>query len=46
LEDSLEKYGSGIKRIQEGFVKYGLEKPYFEELQGGFLASIYRNVKE
>jgi len=37
----IEKYGSGIKRIQEGFVKYGLEKPYFEELQGGFLVTVY-----
>lgn len=37
----IEKYGSGIKRIQEGFVQHGLEKPIFEEFQGGFRVRVF-----
>lgn len=37
----IEKYGSGIKRIQEGFVNYGLPEPIFEEFQGGFRVTVY-----
>lgn len=32
----IEKYGSGIKRIQEGFASYGLRPPVFENFQHGF----------
>ena len=31
-----EKYGSGIKRIQNAFLSYGLEAPVFENFQHGF----------
>ena len=32
----IEKYGSGIRRIQEGFSAYGLPVPKFEEIGSGF----------
>ena len=32
----IEKYGSGIKRIKNGFVDYDLEVPKFENFQHGF----------
>ncbi|GLU55928.1 ATP-dependent DNA helicase [Dyadobacter frigoris] len=32
----IEKYGSGIKRIQNAFLNYGLEAPVFENFQHGF----------
>lgn len=32
----IEKYGSGIKRIKNGFIDYGLEVPKFENFQHGF----------
>ncbi|MCF0054194.1 RNA-binding domain-containing protein [Dyadobacter sp. CY356] len=32
----IEKYGSGIKRIQNAFLSYGLEAPVFENFQHGF----------
>jgi len=37
----IEKYGSGIKRIQEGFIQYGLKEPTFEEFQGGFRVRVF-----
>ena len=37
----IEKYGSGIKRIQEGFIDYGLPEPIFEEIQGGFRVTVH-----
>ncbi|WEK17434.1 MAG: ATP-binding protein [Candidatus Pedobacter colombiensis] len=42
----IEKYGSGIKRIQEGFVNYGLKEPFFEEFQGGFRVIVYSEIKQ
>ena len=42
----IEKYGSGIKRIQEGFMNYGLPEPTFEEFQGGFRVTVYSSSKE
>ncbi len=32
----IEKYGSGIKRIQQQFIAYGLQPPVFENFQHGF----------
>ncbi len=37
----IERYGSGIKRIQQGFIVYGLKPPFFEEFQGGFRVTVY-----
>ena len=37
----IERYGSGIKRIQQGFKVYGLKPPLFEEFQGGFRVIVY-----
>jgi ATP-dependent DNA helicase RecG len=40
----IEKYGSGIKRIQEGFINYGLPEPTFEEFQGEFRVTVYSSM--
>ncbi|GAB3420168.1 ATP-binding protein [Niabella aquatica] len=32
----IEKYGSGIKRIKDGFASYWLKAPVFEHFQHGF----------
>jgi ATP-dependent DNA helicase RecG len=37
----IEKYESGIKRIEDEFVKYGLQTPLFENFQHGFRVTIY-----
>ena len=42
----IERYGSGIKRIQQGFKVNGLRAPFFEEFQGGFRVTVYSNAKE
>lgn len=42
----IEKYGSGIKRILEGFSQYGLSQPRFEELQHGFKVTIYKTTQK
>jgi len=42
----IERYGSGIKRIQQGFTIYGLKPPFFEEFQGGFRVTVYSNSEE
>lgn len=42
----IERYGSGIKRIQQGFTIYGLKPPLFEEFQGGFRVTVYSNPEE
>lgn len=39
----IEKYGSGIKRIQESFTDYGLKAPLFENMQHGFQVTVYLN---
>ncbi len=39
----IEKYGSGIKRISEGFASYGLVPPVFENFQNGFKVVVYSN---
>ena len=42
----IEKYGSGIKRIRDGFAKYGLQPPLFEVFQSGFRVTVYSNPEE
>ncbi|ANH80723.1 hypothetical protein A8C56_06800 [Niabella ginsenosidivorans] len=37
----MEKYGSGIKKIKDGFVSYGLKTPVFENFQHGFRVIAY-----
>ena len=37
----IEKYGSGIKRIKDGFASYGLKAPVFENFQHGFRVIVY-----
>ena len=39
----IEKYGSGIKRIQEQFFGYGLQPPVFENIQHGFTVVVTAN---
>ena len=36
----IEKYGSGIKRINDSFLSYGLPVPVFENFQKGFKVTI------
>ena len=39
----IEKYGSGIKRIQQQFIGYGLQLPVFENFQHGFRVVVTAN---
>ena len=39
----IEKYGSGIKRIQQQFIAYGLKSPVFENFQHGFRVIVSAN---
>ncbi len=36
----IEKYGSGIKRIQQQFIAHGLPAPVFENFQHGFMVVV------
>ena len=38
----VEKYGSGIRRILEGFAEYGLPAPRFQEISDGFMVTVCR----
>ena len=40
----IEKYGSGIKRIQQQFIAYGLKPPVFENFQHGFKVVVSANM--
>ena len=42
----VEKYGSGIKRICESFLNYGLDIPVFENLQHGFVVTVYAESRK
>ncbi len=46
----IEKYGSGIQRIQQQFIAYALQSPVFENFQHGFRvvvsAAVAENVAE
>ncbi len=37
----VEKYGSGIGRIVQGFKEYGLPAPKFQEISDGFMVTVY-----
>jgi ATP-dependent DNA helicase RecG len=37
----IEKYGTGIKRVRNMFVDYGLKQPLFEIIPGGFAATVF-----
>jgi ATP-dependent DNA helicase RecG len=39
----IEKYGTGIKRILQGFEDYGLPVPKFEEIAGGFRVTAFKD---
>ncbi|MCK5538411.1 MAG: hypothetical protein KAI79_16410 [Bacteroidales bacterium] len=40
----IEKYGSGIKRVIDIFISYGLKKPSFEAIEDGFLVTVYKTA--
>jgi ATP-dependent DNA helicase RecG len=42
----IEKYGSGIKRIQNSFLDYGLKAPVFENFQHGFRVVVQTKTVE
>lgn len=42
----IEKYGSGIKRITQAFLNYGLSAPVFESLPNGFQVTVCTKVPE
>lgn len=42
----IEKYGSGVKRITDAFLNYGLLAPIFESLPNGFQVTVYGKVPE
>jgi ATP-dependent DNA helicase RecG len=42
----IEKYGTGIRRILQGFNEYGLPAPEFEEIGGGFRVTAYRMAEK
>ncbi len=37
----VEKYGSGIRRIMEHFMKYGLPAPVFQNISDGFMVTVF-----
>ena len=40
----IEKYGTGIRRILNGFADYGLPAPQFEEISGGFRVTAFKST--
>lgn len=40
----IEKYGSGIRRIRNAFIAYGLKEPVFENFQYGFKVTVFSKV--
>lgn len=40
--DLIEKYGSGVRRVIEAFVVYGLPEPLFEATQGGMAVTVFK----
>lgn len=38
----IEKYGSGIQRVIENFVVYGLPEPVYEATQGGMAVTVFK----
>jgi ATP-dependent DNA helicase RecG len=44
--DLIEKYGSGIRRVIDSFVAYGLPEPQFEATQGGMAVTVFKTPTE
>lgn len=42
--DLIEKYGSGIARILDGFERHGSPTPKFEEIGNGFRATAFKEI--
>ena len=42
----IEKYGSGIQRITNAFISYGLQEPVFQEFQNGFRVTIFNKTNK
>jgi ATP-dependent DNA helicase RecG len=42
----IEKYGSGVRRVIDAFVAYGLPQPEFEATQGGMAVTVFKAVNE
>jgi ATP-dependent DNA helicase RecG len=42
--DLIEKYGSGVRRVIDAFVAYGLPEPEFEATQGGMAVTVFKNA--
>ena len=40
----IEKYGSGVRRVIETFVAYGLPEPVYEATQGGMAVTVFKAV--
>lgn len=38
----IEKYGSGIQRVIETFIAYGLPEPVYEVTQGGMAVTVFK----
>jgi len=41
--DLIEKYGSGVRRVIDTFVAYGLPEPEFEATQGGMAVTVFNS---
>ena len=44
--DLIEKYGSGVRRVIETFVAYGLPEPVFEATQGGMAVTVFKQTEQ
>ena len=42
----IEKYGSGVRRVIDTFVAYGLREPEFEATQGGMAVTVFKATLE
>jgi len=42
----IEKYGSGVRRVIDSFVAYGLPEPEFETTQGGMSVTVFKAPPE
>ena len=42
----IEKYGSGVRRVIDTFVAYGLPEPEFEATQGGMAVTVFKATAE
>lgn len=42
----IERYGSGIMRIHRIYREYGLKDPLFQEIQQGFMVTLYKEKAE